>query len=527
MLLHSYLSNPRINDNVKISTTSLIDSGCTAMAFADEESIVKRFGLEIKPLVASRSVRLADGSTQAAITHYFVFRLHLGQHSENLVFYVTKLSTSNPIILGIPWLKLHNPICDWKFMTISFGSDYCKRNCTNGKYLRAAYTTGQEDPTFSHTSSEKTLVTSSGKSYNTTVEDCLDDEDMISRNRRNNATWLNGQDGDVIGEVLIEEETFIRCNSSEKRDSLDLIRRKIDQADFDKFLENKPEITIDMIKEKLPDELKHHAEHFLAKNASILPPYRSWDHKIEVMPGKQVPSCKNRPFSPVELQCIKKWIDEMLEKGFIRQSSSPAAAPLLLVPKPAGGLRICQDYRGLNEVTIKNRYPLPLIRETLDSISGAQFYTKLDVISAFNRIRIAEGHEWMTAFITRFGLYEMLVTPFGLCNAPATFQNYINQILHDALDQYCTAYLDDVLIYSKTREEHTRHVNEVIGRLGNAGLQLDTSKSEFYTKKTKYLGLIISTERLSMDPEKVKSIVSWKEPSNILDTSFFWCRIMI
>lgn len=222
----------------------------------------------------------------------------------------------------------------------------------------------------------------------------------------------------------------------------------------------------------------------------------------------------------------------MLEKGFIRQSSSPAAAPLLLVPKPAGGLRICQDYRGLNEVTIKNRYPLPLIRETLDSISGAQFCTKLDVISAFNRIRIAEGHEWMTAFITRFGLYEMLVTPFGLCNAPATFQNYINQILHDALDQYCTAYLDDVLIYSKTREEHTRHVNEVIGRLGNAGLQLDISKSEFYTKKTKYLGLIISTEGLSMDPEKVKSIVSWKEPSNIKELQQFlgfsnYCRRFI
>lgn len=134
MLLRSHLSNPRINDSVEISTTSLIDSGCTAIAFADEESIVKRFGIETKPLVAPRSVRLADGNSQVAITHYFVFCLHLGQHSENLVFYITKLSKSNPVILGILWLKVHNPVCDWRSMTLSFRSEYCKCNCFHGRY---------------------------------------------------------------------------------------------------------------------------------------------------------------------------------------------------------------------------------------------------------------------------------------------------------------------------------------------------------------------------------------------------------
>lgn len=184
-------------------------------------------------------------------------------------------------------------------------------------------------------------------------------------------------------------------------------------------------------------------------------------------------------------------------------------------------MRISQDYRGLNMVTIKNRYPLPLSRETLDSISTAKFFTKLDVIAAFNRVRIAEGHEWMTAFTSRFGLHEMLVTPFGLCNAPATFQNYINHVLHNALDDYCTAYLDDVLIYSRTREEHTKHVSEIIRRLGEAGLQLDIDKSEFYTKKTKYLGLVISTEGLSMDPEKIKAIVTWNAPTTVKELQQF------
>ena len=172
-------------------------------------------------------------------------------------------------------------------------------------------------------------------------------------------------------------------------------------------------------------------------------------------------------------------------------------------------------------MTIKNRYPLPLIRETLDALCGAKFYTKLDVIAAFNRIRIAEGHEWLTAFITRFGLFEMLVTPFGLCNAPATFQNYINHVLHDALDLYCTAYLDDVLVFSKTRAEHTRHVDEVIRRLGTAGLQIDINKSEFYATKTKYLGLIISTDGMTMDPDKVEAIQIWKDPTSVKELQQF------
>ena len=211
----------------------------------------------------------------------------------------------------------------------------------------------------------------------------------------------------------------------------------------------------------------------------------------------------------------------MLEKGFIRESSSPAAAPLLLVPKTSGGVHICQDYWVLNLVTVKNQYPLPLICETLDSISTAQFFTKLDVIAAFNRVRIAEGHEWMTAFTSRFGLYEMLVTTFGLCNVPATLQNYINHVLHDVLDNYCTAYLDNVLIYSRTREEHTKHVCEIIRWLGEAGLQIDFNKSEFYTKKTTYLGLVISTKGISMDPEKIKAVVSWNAPTTVKELRQF------
>jgi hypothetical protein len=130
----------------------------------------------------------------------------------------------------------------------------------------------------------------------------------------------------------------------------------------------------------------------------------------------------------------------------------------MLAAKLGGGVRICQDYWGLNAITIKNHYPLPLIRETLNALCHAKVYIKLDIIAAFNKLRIAKGHEWKTAFITRFGLFKTLVIPFELSNAPATFQHYINNLLYDLLDKTCTAYLDNVLVYSKSKAEHRAHI---------------------------------------------------------------------
>jgi hypothetical protein len=186
----------------------------------------------------------------------------------------------------------------------------------------------------------------------------------------------------------------------------------------------------------------------------------------------------------MELRVLKRWLDDNLAKGFIRPSKSSVPSPVLLAQKPGGGVRICVDYRGINNVTMKSRYPIPLIRETLDSIYRATIFTKLDVITAFNRARVAEGHEWLTAFITRFGLYESLVTPSGLQGAPATFQHYINDILYDMLDDCATAYLDDILIYSRDRTDHMRQVREVLRRLIDAGLQIDIDKCEFHTERT-------------------------------------------
>jgi hypothetical protein len=295
----------------------------------------------------------------------------------------------------------------------------------------------------------------------------------------------------------------------------------VSEDDITKFMQGKPDLSKEDLLKLLPSWLSDLYEGFLPRLADKLPPRRAWDHKIELIPGKEPPYLKNRPFSPPELRVIRKWLDDNLSKGFIRDSKASCAAPLLLAAKPGGGVRICQDYRGLNNVTIKNRYPLPLVRETLDALCNAKVYTKLDIIAAFNKLRIAEGHEWKTAFVTRFGLFESLVMPFGLCNAPASFQNYINHILFDLLDNTCTAYLDDILVYSANRKDHREHVREVVRRLTEAGLQIDVHKCEFETTRTKYLGLIVSPGGIQMDPAKVKTIRDWLPPPSLKDLQKF------
>ncbi|XP_044718777.1 reverse transcriptase (RNA-dependent DNA polymerase) domain-containing protein [Hirsutella rhossiliensis] len=176
-----------------------------------------------------------------------------------------------------------------------------------------------------------------------------------------------------------------------------------------------------------------------------------------------------------ELLVLRKTLKDLLDRGFIRASSSAAAAPVLFVRKPNGGLRFCCDYRALN------------------NLAKAKWFTKLDVVAAFHKIRMAPGHEGKTAFRTRFGLYEWLVCPFGLSGAPASFQRYMNSVLREWLDDFVTAYLDDVLIYSSgSKADHEAKVRRVLQALADAGLHLDPAKCEFSVQEVKYLGFIVN-----------------------------------
>ncbi|KJZ68297.1 hypothetical protein HIM_12312 [Hirsutella minnesotensis 3608] len=276
-------------------------------------------------------------------------------------------------------------------------------------------------------------------------------------------------------------------------------------------------------REKLPHHYHKYLSVFNREQADHLPPHRpGCDHKIQLEKGSDGKE-KEPPWGPLygmsreELIVLRKTLTELLDKGFIRASSSPASAPVLFVRKPGGGLRFCVDYRGLNAITKKDRYPLPLIEETLRSLSKAKWLTKLDVIAAFHKIRVEEGDEWKTAFRTRYGLYEWLVTPFGLTGAPATFQRYINHTLRDFLDEFCSAYIDDILIYSSgSLADHRNKVKQVLARLRDAGLQIDIDKCDFEAKSVKYLGFIVEAGKgIRVDPEKVQAIQQWQRPRSV------------
>ena len=271
----------------------------------------------------------------------------------------------------------------------------------------------------------------------------------------------------------------------------------------------------------LPPRYFEFLDVFSKKDADTLPPHRAHDHAIHLKEGAQPPASALYGMSRDEILELRRYLDENLSKGFIRASRSQAAAPVLFVKKPGGGLRFCVDYRGLNAITVKNRYPLPLISETLNRLSRAKIFTKLDIISAFNRLRIKEGDEALTAFRTRFGLFEYLVMPFGLCNGPASFQEYINNTLREHLDKFCTAYLDDILIYSDNELEHEVHVKLILRKLREAGLQADITKCEFHVTQVPYLGLIITTEGVKMDPSKIDTIVNWPTLINVKDVQSF------
>ena len=225
--------------------------------------------------------------------------------------------------------------------------------------------------------------------------------------------------------------------------------------------------------------------------------------------------------SAYQLEELNKYLEKMLAQGRIVHSKSPAGAPILFVPKPDGKLRLCVDYRQLNKLTILNKYPLPLMTELRERVAGATIFTKLDLKDGYHLIRIRKGDEWKTAFRTRYGHYEYKVMPFGLVNAPATFQAMMNHILREFLDHGVVVYLDNILIYSKNRKEHEVLVKKVLERLEQHDLAVSLKKSVFHAKTVEFLGYIVETAGVTMSERKVESILKWKAPRSVKDVQIF------
>jgi len=468
---HLVLSDNLESNKINVNLSVLIDIDVIDYAFIDD-SFAQRHFLLCFPLSEICILQRFDDqpAVSDSITHYALVKLRVPSGElEEILFYVTQLPQF-PVVLGLPWLKSHKAIIDLRHNQLIFEP--------------------QANPEFV----PETLSSISISTVSVSVPSTSSSPKHLKI-------------------YAIDSASFLRLARKKNHDLFVISMRNIDKA-----LKITPSVDSATL---LPPEYHDFLDVFSRELANTLPERRSYDHKIQLQEGKTSTFEPLYDMSQDELRVLKKYLEDNLAKGFIQVSSFPAVSSILFVKKPSGGLRFCVDYRGLNVMTVKNRYSLLLIRETLDRLAKTKYYIKLDIIAAFNKLRMTYGDEWKIAFRTRYDLYEYNVLLFGLTNESSSFQNFINDTLHDFLNVFCIAYMNDILIYSNSKKEHTQHVRQVLKRLRVAGLQIDIEKCEFSVIEIKYLGLIITIHGIKMDSEKVNAVMNWAAFRDVKDVQSF------
>lgn len=252
-----------------------------------------------------------------------------------------------------------------------------------------------------------------------------------------------------------------------------------------------------------------------------LPPVREYDHTIPLIPGAQPVNVRPYRYTPLQKDEIERQVADILDRGIIKPSSSPFSSPVLLVKKKDGSWRFCVDYRHLNAITVKNKYPLPIIDELLDELAGACWFSKLDLRSGYHQIRMHLDDEHKTAFKTHHGHFEFRVLPFGLTSAPATFQSIMNSVLAPYLRRSVLVFVDDILVYSHSLAEHEVHLRQVLQILSDNHLKVKQSKCSFAQPQLAYLGHVISANGVATDEDKIVAVRNWITPTSVKELRSF------
>jgi hypothetical protein len=380
------------------------------------------------------------------------------------------------LILGMPWLRKYNPTIDWSSSTLTL----------------------PPSPLLS-------LLQSSNHHPSTPLpaplQRCRLSTRLIKKALR------DGEDVYLLFARVVQHQDTTRVSLSSSEHILHAI-----SAD-DSLPSRHPDAArlIDEFRDVFPDDLP-----------VGLPPERFIDHKIKLQPDAAPTFQNHRRLSPRDLDELREHLDDLLKHGFIRASHSPYGAPVVFAKKANDTKRrFCVDYRDLNTITIKDKYPIPRIDELLDRLHGAKYFTKLDLRSGYHQVRVAPADVEKTAFNTRYGQFEFLVLPFGLTGAPSTFMHLMNQVLNPFIDKFVVVYLDDILIYSQDLEQHKQHVRAVLEQLRKHKLYAKESKCELFKREVTFLGFIVGAEGLKVDPAKVKAVLDWPVPTSVTEVRSF------
>ena len=421
-------------------------------------------------------VKLADGSKQLTCKIVEQFPLFISSRSMKANLLVLPIENYD-IILGMPWLRKHNPIIDWSTNSLHFPP-------TPLQLILAE-----------HGVTSKSILSTPSSISKPPIEICHLSIKQIRKAVKQNELlyilWVRQSKATGAIEILNNVEI--------ENDAQGALASKEMQKLLGKYS--------DVFPEDLPKGL---------------PPKRFIEHRIKLMPHDKPPFKNYQRLSPGDLDELKAEITRLLDQGFIRVAHSPFGCPVVFAKKPGDTKRrLCIDYRDLNRLTIKDKYPLPRVDELMDRLHGAKYFSKLDLRSGYHQVRIADEDIEKTAFNTRYGQYEFLVMPFGLTGAPSTFMALMNQLMAPFLDQFVVVYLDDILIYSKTLHEHMHHVESVLNVLRQNKLYCKQEKCEFLRKEVKFLGYLVGDEGLKVDPAKVEAVQTWPIPTNVRDVRSF------
>lgn len=476
------------NREESVETLGLIDSGAGGK-FIDQ-NYARNSGFRIQKLDKPLKALNVDGTEnkQGKITSFVDLQLDINGRKTETRLFVTGLGKQR-IILGFPWLNEHNPDINWKTGQFTWRTT----NPEQRRFLKIKRKLAQQ-----------ALEPKKAPPRPTMVEEIDEDEEL---NRTRNPALENDVLLAYMDDIEENNEVWINAKTS---NSIEF------HLQHDEKKDNLP------LEEQIPKEYHEYLDVFDENKADRFPESRPWDHKIELKEGFQPKSFKTYNLTPEEQTELDKFLKENLEKGYIRPSQSPMASPFFFVKKKDGKLRPCQDYRYLNDWTIKNAYPLPLISELTDKLKDAKYFTKLDVRWGYNNVRIKDGDQWKAAFKTNKGLFEPTVMFFGMCNSPATFQSMMDSMFLDLTDQCIVIiYMDDIFLFAgdpQTLEENTK---KVLQRLQENDLYLKPKKCEFCKTKIEWLGMIIEEGRISMDAGKLKGIQEWPIPTTVKQTRGF------